>query len=160
MRLKLVVHSIAKFAAFESGTESVSYRFLLCCVVALATAWIVSAETHVSAQQTAPAPAVTTPAPAPAVVRDPNAYPPYPGPFYRGSNPKDPRLAGFYLNTGAFLYFIGLFLLWTWTAGWIDGDANSLKVRPDLWNSVVLLAGVVGFVGALCSPSFGIAFVS
>ncbi len=159
MRLKLVVHSIAKFAAFESGTESVSYRFLLCCVVALATAWIVSAETHVSAQQTAPAPSVTTPAPAPAVVRDPNAYPPYPGPFYRGSNPKDPRLAGFYLNTGAFLYFIGLFLLWTWTAGWIDGDANSLKVRPDLWNSVVLLAGVVGFVGALCSPSFGIAFV-
>ena len=136
-----------------------SYRFLLSCVVALAIAWIASGETHVSAQQSAPAPAVSTPAPAPAMVRDANAYPPYPGPFYRGSNPKDPRLAGFYLHTGAFLYFIGLFLLWTWTAGWIDGDANSLKVRPDLWNSVVLLAGVVGFVGALCSPSFWIAFV-
>ena len=64
-----------------------SYRFSLTCVLACLVLWIVFHETPASAQQPA-APAVNSPPPVapPAGVRDPNAYPPFPGPFYRGSD--------------------------------------------------------------------------
>ena len=68
-------------------------------------------------------------------------------------------MSGFYLHTGKFLYLLALFALWTWTASWIDSDAGKLKVRPDMWNTIVLLAGVVGFVAALCAPSFALSFI-
>ncbi|MBS0203401.1 MAG: type II/IV secretion system protein [Planctomycetes bacterium] len=118
--------------------------------------WFVLHESTAVAQS--PTPVVTAP-PVIAPPRDPNAYPPYPGAFYRGSNPAQRNLAGFYLDNAKFLYLLSLFLLWTWTASWIDTDAHSLKVRPDMWNSIFLLTGVAGFVAALCSPSFPLAFV-
>jgi type II secretory ATPase GspE/PulE/Tfp pilus assembly ATPase PilB-like protein len=93
-------------------------------------------------------------------VRDPNAYPPYPTAFHRGSYPTRREWAGYYLHTGKFLYLLALFVLWTWTAGWIDNDAGNLKVRPDMWNTIVLLAGTVGFLAALCAPSFALAFIA
>ncbi len=149
------------FAAFEPGTVSVSYRFSFTCVLACLVLWLVFHETPASAQQPA-APAVNSPPPVapPAGVRDPNAYPPFPGPFYRGSYPTRRELAGYYFDTRKLVYLLALFLLWTWTAGWIDTDANNLKVRPDTWNTVVLLAGVVGFLAALCAPSFGLSFIA
>ncbi len=139
-----------------------SHRLLIACLILCWTACC--SEWAFSQQPTASQPAVTGSAPAPVVslspVRDPNAYPPYPGGiFYRGSHPTNRSLAGFYFHTIKLVYLLALFILWTWTAGWIDADANALKVRPDMWNTIVLLAGVAGFMLALCSPSFSLAFV-
>ena len=112
-------------------------------------------ENSASAQAPAAPGANVVPVAAPSI-RDVNAYPPFPGPFYRGNGPGQ---AGFYLSTAKFLYLLALFALWTWTAGWIDIDSGNLKVRPDMWNTIVLLAGVVGVLAALCSPSFTLAFI-
>ena len=93
--------------------------------------------------------------------RDHNAYPPVPGGlFYRGSHPTNRKLSGFYLHSGSWLFFLLLFTLWTWTAGWIDSDAHTLKVRPETWNAIVFIAGMSGFLLSLCSPGFALAFVA
>lgn len=82
-------------------------------------------------------------------------FPPYPAPFRTG----DPPFNGFYFHTAKLVYLLALFVLWNWTAGWIDTDANDLKVRPQIWNSIFLGAGVVGFLGALCAPNSFISFL-
>jgi general secretion pathway protein E len=152
---------------FKSGTESVLHRLSFVCLLACLTLWFVwQLEKSVQAQQpsTTAAPVATAPAGAStsavSPLRDSDAYPPYPGPFYRGSHPTNRGLAGFYLHTGKFFYLLALFVLWVWTAAWVDVDAGSLKVRPQMWNMVFLLAGVVGFIAALSSPSFALAFVA
>lgn len=99
-------------------------------------------------------PAATT------VGRDSNSYPPMPVPFYRGSHPADRRFVGFYFHTFKLIYLVGLFVLWVWTASWIDTDAHELKVRPQIWNSIILFAGVFGFVLALCSPTPLLSFLA
>ena len=113
------------------------------------------------AQQPA-APAAGAPA-APAVLtvgRDANAFPSAPGGlFYRGSHPTNALLKSSYLHQGKLAFLLALFVLWTWTAGWINDDAHSLKVRPEMWNTIVLLAGLAGFVLSLCCPSFWLAFI-
>ena len=86
------------------------------------------------------------------------AYPPFPGGFVRGSY--DPlsggggASAGFYLNWFSAAVLIGAFALWAWSTHWVDRDANSLKVRPDFWNSLVFAGGVIGLLFALCMPNF------
>uniref|UniRef100_A0A7C2K0K1 Type II/IV secretion system protein n=1 Tax=Schlesneria paludicola TaxID=360056 RepID=A0A7C2K0K1_9PLAN len=98
--------------------------------------------------------------PVTAVAAPPGAqYPPSPWGFYRGPLNR-PDLAGFYLSWMKLFYLVGLIGLWVWTAHWIDEDAGNLKVRQEFWNGTVLLAGVAGFVLALCSPSFFLAFLS
>lgn len=95
-----------------------------------------------------------------AVGRDANAFPSAPGGlFYRGSHPTNVVLRSSYLHQGKLAFLLALFVLWTWTAGWINDDAHSLKVRPDMWNTIVLLAGLAGFVLSLCCPSFSLAFI-
>ena len=133
-----------------------SYRCLLIALACLAACATDDGATW--AQDGAGASVAPAPTGVAGAARDPNAYPPYPGPFYRGH--PDSRYVGFYLHNGKFLYLLALFVLWTWTAGWIDTDANALKVRPDMWNSIVLLSGVVGFVAALCAPGFGLSFIA
>ncbi len=111
-----------------------------------------------TAQQPA-APAAGAPA-ALAAGRDANAFPSAPGGlFYRGSHPTNVVLRSSYLHQGKLAFLLALFVLWTWTAGWINDDAHSLKVRPDMWNTIVLLAGLAGFVLSLCCPSFSLAFI-
>ncbi len=105
------------------------------------------------------APAVPVAAPAVAV-RSNNAYPPSPYGFYRGSYSGRPDLAGFYLSLMKTAFLLGLFLLWVWTAGWIDEDSGQLKVRQEFWNGIVLVVGIAGFALAFCSPSFFLAFLS
>uniref|UniRef100_A0A7C2NXM3 Type II/IV secretion system protein n=1 Tax=Schlesneria paludicola TaxID=360056 RepID=A0A7C2NXM3_9PLAN len=67
-------------------------------------------------------------------------------------------LAGFYLSWIKLIYLFALFGLWLWTANWIDTDSTALKVRNEFWNGVFLMAGVGGFVLALCSPNFLLAW--
>ena len=136
-------------------------------IVYLILCWMACGMHEAVAQQPAanapPAAAKTLPAPAVlAAGRDPNAFPPAPGGiFYRGSY-QDQKFGppGYYLHLGKLCYLLALFVLWTWTAGWIDDDARTLKVRPDMWNTIVLLVGLAGFVLSLCSPSFGLAFMA
>lgn len=71
-----------------------------------------------------------------------------------------PDLGGFYMSWFKSIFLVALFALWIWTASWINDDAGSLKVRQEFWNGAVLLAGVAGFVLALCSPSFFMAFMA
>ncbi len=111
----------------------------------------------------APAPGapVVAPVAAPAVAaRSNDAYPPSPYGFYRGSYSGRPDLAGFYLSLMKTAFLLGLFLLWIWTAGWIDEDAGQLKVRQEFWNGIVLVAGIAGFLLAFCCSSFFLAFLA
>ncbi len=71
-----------------------------------------------------------------------------------------PEYSGFYLSWFKTILLVGLFCLWLWTAGWIDDDSGRLKVRQEFWNSVVLVTGIAGFVLALCSPGFLLAFLA
>ena len=111
---------------------------------------------------TTPGPTAVAPTSVPSgtLGRDANSYPPLPVPFYRGSHPTRRDLVGFYFHTFMLVYLLGLFALWAWTANWIDTDANELKVQPQLWNSIVLLTGVAGFVGSLCAPQWFLSFLS
>jgi type II secretory ATPase GspE/PulE/Tfp pilus assembly ATPase PilB-like protein len=110
----------------------------------------------------AEAPGGSAPAavPRPYTSRGPDAYPSVPGGFFRGVSGTRPDLAGFYFNWIKLIYLLGLLGLWLWTANWIDGDAHALKVRAEFWNGVVLVFGVLGFLLALCSPNFGLAFIA
>ena len=94
------------------------------------------------------------------VGRDANSYPPIPGPFYRGNHPADQRHIGFYFHTLKLAYLVGLFVLWAWTAEWIDTDARDLKVRPKIWNTIVMFGGLAGFVLSLCAPSSLLSFLA
>ena len=137
------------------NTSSVFRRLL---PILLLAGFVLGDVSSVQAQQTVPV-AASVPAPA-AVGRDGNSYPPMPVPFYRGSHPSQPRMVGFYFHNGMLLNLLGLFVLWVWTANWIDTDANELKVSPQMWNSIILLTGVLGFVGALCAPNWFLSFLS
>lgn len=92
--------------------------------------------------------------------RDSNAFPPFPGAFYRGSHPTDRKFVGFYFNNLRLLYLLGIFALWIWTSDWIDNDARDLKVRPRIWNTIILFSGLGGFLIALCSPTPLLSFLS
>lgn len=88
------------------------------------------------------------------------AFPPPPEGFYRGNSPSNPRFRGFYLHSLKLAYLLGLFVLWIWTADWIDHDARELKVRPRVWNSIFLGAGVAGFLLSLCVPGSFLSFIA
>jgi type II secretory ATPase GspE/PulE/Tfp pilus assembly ATPase PilB-like protein len=58
-----------------------------------------------------------------------------------------PRGSGFYLNLLKFVPVLAVFLLWTWTTGWADDDMRELNnIRFEMWNSVLFLSGILGFV--------------
>jgi general secretion pathway protein E len=57
-----------------------------------------------------------------------------------------PRGPGFYLNLFKFVPVVLIFLLWVWTTGWADHDMRELNnLRFEMWNSILFLAGVIGF---------------
>ena len=102
--------------------------------------------------------------------RAPNSYPPNPFIFYRGNvqldnnqillgnaNVSAPR-KGFYISLWKFLPILGLFFLWCASAKWAYTDSQSLKARPQFWSTVLLLAGLAGFVLATLSPNYLLAF--
>jgi general secretion pathway protein E len=128
--------------------------FLVVAAVWLnAQAWGQTGTGAAVAPGAAASPAATAPV-AGAVLPLGKRYPPPPNGFFRGSYFGRNDLAGFYLSWGKLLYVLGLAGLFVWTAKWIDNDAQGLKVRPEFWNGTVLMAGMAGFVLALCAPSF------
>jgi general secretion pathway protein E len=80
-------------------------------------------------------------------------FPSAPTGFYRGNSPQQPVL-GFYLNMLCVIAVLGVFAAWGYSAWWVDEDSRLLKVRPEFWNTMMLLGGIVGFVLALITPSF------
>lgn len=77
-------------------------------------------------------------------------YPRNPFPFYRGNaRPGSAQRSGSYINLWALVPVLGLFFLWVHTTAWADEDGRALKLNYEMWNSLVFLVGVVGFVVAL-----------
>lgn len=65
------------------------------------------------------------------------------------------RGTGLYLNLFKFLPVLGLYLLWVKTTHWAEDDMRDLNnVKFELWNSVLLLTGVLGFVLLWAIPIF------
>lgn len=97
-------------------------------------------------------------APAPVVMTKPGQFPPSPYGFYRGNDPRSRNQAGWYLSLMALIPVLGLFILWAWTAKWVDSDSRSLKVRSEFWNTMILGCGFVGFLAVLCFSPFVLGF--
>jgi type II secretory ATPase GspE/PulE/Tfp pilus assembly ATPase PilB-like protein len=91
-------------------------------------------------------------APAAAAPASIDRFPPNPKPFYRGNDPDNPASAGEYLSRIALILFIGLFAAWMAICRFVDEDARGLKVRPEFWNTILVIAGVAGFLIAFASP--------
>jgi len=88
-----------------------------------------------------------------------NKGPRSPFPFYRGSvPPPSPQSAGGYINLFGLVPILALFLLWVHTTGWVDEDGRSLKLKYEMWNSLVFLVGVLGFVVVLALRPFWLGF--
>ena len=67
------------------------------------------------------------------------------------------RGPGMYLNLFKFVPVVLLYLLWTYTTYWVDDDLKDLaNTRFELWNSVVFLTGILGFVLVWSIPVFPI----
>ncbi|HEV3299547.1 MAG TPA: hypothetical protein VG055_07890, partial [Planctomycetaceae bacterium] len=93
-------------------------------------------------------------------------FPPNPVQFYRGNAPppQDGSSVGVdvgeYLSRVALILFLGLLAAWTFICRFVDEDSRGLKVRPEFWNSVFVLTGVVGFLIALASPLYVVGVLS
>jgi len=121
---------------------------LVCLLGVLTTA-------SVCAQVPAPAPGpVPAPAPAPAVApvaaSNVGIYAPDPMGFARGN--RAPFQVGFYLSWFKFLPVLLLFLGWTHYSYWVHEDSHGLRVRPEFWNSLMLLGGLGGVLASLTVP--------
>lgn len=103
--------------------------------------------------------------------RSPNSYPPNPFIFYRGNvyldneqillgnaSVTEPR-KGYYLSLWKLIPVLGLFFLWCATTKWANQDSIGLKLRPQMWATLMLLAGMAGFVLVLITPSFALGFL-
>lgn len=76
-------------------------------------------------------------------------FPPNPVTFSRGNPGSN---AGEYLSRIALILFLGLLAAWVGISRFVDEDSRGLRVRPEFWNSIIVVTGVVGFLIALASP--------
>lgn len=83
---------------------------------------------------------------------------PTPPGFYRGNISPGGAQAGWYLSLLRLVPVLGVFLLWVWSANWVDEDSSSLKVRNEFWNTIIVACGFVGLLAAICAPSFYFGF--
>ena len=106
-----------------------------------------------------PAAVATPEAAAPASTASAGQYPRSPTGFFRGNQEKDGKTSsGFYINLWGLVPILALFLLWVHTTQWVDEDGRSLKLNYGLWNSIVFLVGLLGFVAVLSFPMFLLGF--
>jgi type II secretory ATPase GspE/PulE/Tfp pilus assembly ATPase PilB-like protein len=85
-------------------------------------------------------------------------YPPVPTRFFRGNGPSTSS-QGFYFNFWKFLFVVLVFLLWAKTSWWVDDDSRGLKCNTEMWNSLILVAGALGFLLVFCMPNFIVGFL-
>jgi type II secretory ATPase GspE/PulE/Tfp pilus assembly ATPase PilB-like protein len=95
-----------------------------------------------------------------AATTSPDRFPENPVPFYRGNPENQATSAGEYFSRIALILLLGLLAAWMGICRFVDEDSRGLKVRPEFWNSILVVLGVVGFVAALASPYFIVALAS
>ena len=140
----LRVHQVGPWA-----TPRMRRLLLVLCVVAMTSA---QAPAQIPAQPLpdggAPgAPAVAAPAP---VIATAGKWAPDPLGFTRGN--RLPLQIGFYFSWFKFLPVFLLFLAWTHYSYWVHEDSHGLRVRPDFWNSLMLLGGTGGCLASVVVP--------
>ena len=62
------------------------------------------------------------------------------------------------MATWKLILLVGVFAFWMHYSNWVHEDSRGLKVRPDFWNSLMLLGGVASLVLAVCVPQFLVGF--
>lgn len=62
--------------------------------------------------------------------------------------------AGHYLADWKLIVMVVLFTLWMYYSNWVHEDSRGLKVRPEYWNSLMLVGGVVAVLAGLLMPNF------
>ena len=112
-----------------------------------------------------PAPGTPTSAVMPGSTANGGKFPLIQDPFLRGntipSRPDHPNMqvqgapeVGRYLADWKLVFMVGAFLFWLHYANWVHEDSRGLKVRPDYWNSWMLVGGVVAILASLLLPTF------
>ena len=92
-------------------------------------------------------------------------YPTALDPFVRGTHtptrPDHPNVTvpgthetGRYLADWKLLMLCGLMAFWLYYSNWVHEDSRGLKVRPDFWNSCMLIGGVLAVLAAIVMPNF------
>jgi general secretion pathway protein E len=124
--------------------------FLVALVVAPRAAVAQSSKSSDNATKSS---AKTDTTPAVGAVASPDRFPPNPVAFYRGNAPENQETgAGEYLSRIALILFLGLFAGWVGISRFVDEDSRGLRVRPEFWNSIIVVTGVVAFLIAVACP--------
>ncbi len=97
---------------------------------------------------------------APSTASASDRFPPSPVPFYRGNPENQSTGVGEYFSRVALILLVGLLVAWMWICRFVDEDSRGLKVRPEFWNSILVVTGVLGFIIALASPLFVVGMAS
>src|SRR5258708_8256300 len=90
-------------------------------------------------------------------------YPRSPFGFVRGNLSADGRAVSNYpisryINLVGLIPILALFFLFVHTTQWVDEDGRQLKLNYGMWNSLVFLVGVFGFVVVFLLPVFALGF--
>lgn len=125
------------------------------CSLALLLALLTAVNAQVPSQPPGGPPAAD-PSAAPAVVSPAAAaasagkWAPDPLGFTRGN--RFPIQIGFYYSWLKFIPVVLLFIGWTHYSNWVHEDSHGLRVRPEYWNSLMLLGGTSGLLASLTVP--------
>lgn len=127
---------------------------VLFAMVGVASIWAQAAPPPPQGGAVAPPPvsppdAVAAPVVAPALTST-SRWAPDPMGFVRGN--RAPLQVGFYLSWWKFLPVLLLFFGWTHYSYWVNEDSRGLRVRPEFWNSLMLVGGVLGCLASLTVP--------
>lgn len=71
----------------------------------------------------------------------------------RGDDPSG-QSVGFYFSLGKLVPILALFAGWLYVCGWADDDSRGLKLDTPVWNTSLLVGGIVGFLVVLVAPAF------
>ncbi len=69
-----------------------------------------------------------------------------------------PRGPGFYFSIPQFLLALVVYVAWLRTCWWVDQDARRLELPRDVWNTVMLGSGILGWLLLWVMPLFLLSF--
>ena len=109
------------------------------------------------------APQAGSTTPQPATVGNPGRWTAYPNGFDRGNRIGQGNTtivrSGWYLSLLKLFPIVLLFVYWTYTSNWVAEDSSSLKLRPEMWNSLQLLGGIAAFLAVILIPLYLIGLI-